>query len=105
MKELIIMILQRGWVKRNDLHRHLTSNGYHLSDREMRACVEDMVVREGFLIASSERGYKLITTDKEYEAAIRYLEKKAEAIAIRKNCLISNYSRLKSLTDQLTLFE
>ena len=78
-------------VKRPELLFHLRGLGFDCSDREMRATIEEMVVHGGFLIGSSERGYAAIKTKEEMEAAMKYLNAKAEAIAVRKNCILHNW--------------
>ena len=70
------------------LNRYITHGS--ISDRKMRAVIESMIVDDGYLIESSDKGYNLITTDEQFRNALSYLDKKAAAIAVRKNCLIRN---------------
>ena len=78
--------------------------GFDCSDREMRATIEEMVVKGGFLISSSERGYAIIKNKAEMEAAMKYLNAKSSAIAVRKNCILHNWREQYKEEYQPTLF-
>lgn len=89
--ELIFNFLsQSKFTKRKELLIYLHSQNISISDREMRAEIESMIVDGGYAIASSEKGYSIISTVEQMEKAMKYLDKKAAAIAIRKNCLLRN---------------
>lgn len=110
MKASILLFLEsRGtWVKRKELLQFLHGIEHNITDRRMRKIIEEMITKDGHLIASSEMGYKIITTKDELNRVIDYLNEKAEAIAIRKNTLISNFIEKFSKNErkkQLTLFE
>lgn len=91
-------------VKRKDLLKYLRDLGHDITDRTMRATVEAMVVQDAMPIQSSEKGYKIIRNEQDFKDAISYLDAKAKAIAIRKNCLISNYEKTKKFVNQIALF-
>lgn len=107
MKKQIFEYLQtfEKPTKRSVVLAHLRTLGFDCSDREMRATIEEMIVRDGYLIRSSELGYSAIRTRSEMEAAMKYLNAKAEAIAIRKNCLSRNWKEKHKEEFQPTLFQ
>lgn len=79
-------------VKRRDLLVHIRIvMGAHITDRLMRKTIEQMILADGYTIQSSEKGYSLITTEQQLFESMKYLESKAESIAIRKNCLLKNF--------------
>ena len=82
-----------GPVKRLELLQamRVTLHDQTLTDRKLRKTVEEMITKDGFLIASSERGYAIIKTEEELTEAMEYLASKAESIAIRKNFLLKNW--------------
>lgn len=82
-----------GPVKRLELLQamRVTMSDPTLTDRKMRSVIEEMIVRDGFLIQSSERGYQIIQTEEQLTDAMAYLENKCAAIATRKNCLLRNF--------------
>ena len=82
---------QSSWVKRPELLGHLYRSGIDTNDRTMRAAIEELIVKDGVSIASSEKGYSLIISRLALDDAVAYLDAKAQAIAIRKNCLIRNF--------------
>ena len=106
MKEQIFDYLKESdrSVKRPELLSHLRSLGFVCSDREMRATIEEMIVHGRYLIRSSEMGYSAIRSKEEMEAAMKYLNAKAEAIAIRKNWLHRNWREVYKEEFQPTLF-
>lgn len=93
MKALILQYLREAArpVKRPELLAYLRAERQDVTDRGMRKEIEQMIIVDGRLIASSERGYHLIQTEKELTEAMEYLTDKAEAIAVRKNCLLRNF--------------
>lgn len=97
MKVFINSYLQRapGRVKRRELLSYLREQmkDPRLTDRAMRKAIEEMVVDDGYLIQSSSTGYTLITSEEQMEEVKEYLSKKAQAIAVRKNVLISNWNK------------
>lgn len=101
---ILLYLENNGYVKRKELLAHLHSIGHNIPDRLMRKEIERMVVNDGYPILSSEKGYKIIRNDEEYKQAISYLDLKAKAIAIRKNCLISSYESTKKFVNQINLF-
>jgi repressor of nif and glnA expression len=106
MKPSILTILKESQrpVRRIELFWLLHARGYQTSDRAIRKAVEEMIA-EGHCIASSEKGYHLITDKKQLVAAVDYLRAKSKAIAIRGNFLIRNYREAhKAETLELELF-
>lgn len=103
MKKEILWLLKGGPVKRKVMLHHLREQGHDVTDRQMRAVIEDMVMVDGYLIESSSHGYSMIQTEDELNRAVDYLNQKAEAIAIRKNSLKRNWEKSKPLMT-LTLF-
>ena len=92
MKQTIIDFLKsHKSVKRADLLKHINALGYNITDRLLRATVEVLIVKDDFCIRSGNDGYSLITNKAEFDEAVAYLDAKASAIAVRKNCLIRNY--------------
>ena len=96
--------MMQGFTKRKQLLHELLMYGYNVSDRVIRKQIETMITKDGYSIQSSEKGYSLIITDKQFTQSIEYLNSKAEAIAIRKNCLIRNFN-LGKTQEQLNLFQ
>ena len=95
IKKTVIDILQRqaAPIKRADLLRTLKffAADDTITDRELRRAVEEMITQDGELIASSEKGYAIIETEDDLKTAMDYLNAKAAAIAVRKNCLLKNW--------------
>lgn len=94
-------------IKRADLLFHLRGLGFQVTDRELRSTIEEMIVKDQVNIESSHLGYGLIKTEVDLNRAMEYLNLKAKSIAIRKNCLLRNWTN-KVQTDkkqfQPTLF-
>lgn len=88
-------------VKKQELLNYLRSMGWETTERQVRKMIEELI-HEGELIEASERGYQIITTFEQLERARVYLDEKAEAIAIRKNLLLSNWNNKYKI--ELTLF-
>lgn len=82
-----------GPVKRPELLHavRVNANDLYISDRAMRKSIEEMVIKDGYIIQSSEKGYQLIQTEEQLMEAMDYLTNKAESISIRKNCLLRNF--------------
>lgn len=89
-------------VKRKELLEHLHGLGMVVSDREMRLHVESLII-DGFAIASTVRGYKIIRTKEELEDAVRYLKAKAFPLFSRAEKLEINFNSGK-LGNQTSLF-
>lgn len=88
--------------KRGNLREQLTARGYYLTDRLLRKHVEVLITDGKYCIQSSEKGYSLITTPEDLEAAKKYLKAKAFSLLSRADCLDENY-KIGKLTNQLTL--
>ena len=99
---LDLLHLQK-FMKRNDLRMHLVSRGYVLTDRGLRKAIEYMITECHYAIASSEKGYSLITTEKDLDEAMQYLKEKATSISVRANCLLRNWKE-KERSAQIQLF-
>lgn len=80
---------------RKQMLDQLHSRGWYVSDRNMRATVESMIVDDHYCIQSSSKGYSLIRDEKDLQNAMVYLDKKAAPIAVRKNCLLRNFRENK----------
>ena len=103
MKQKIIEYLKsHQFAKRSDLREYLCRYEW-ISDRAMRKLIEEMIMKDGYCISSSEKGYSLITTLEQAEEARAYLKAKSEAIAVRGNMLIHNWNK-QNKEQQLTLF-
>ena len=99
---LAILVKSQAPVKRRTLMGQLISQGFVTTDRQMRKAVEELV-EGGNLIASSEKGYYIITNKEQMEESVNYLRAKSKAIAIRGNCLIRNWREKHAET--ITQFE
>ena len=83
MKGLILSILERSdYINRSTLLNELRALGIAVSDRSMRKEIEQMI-KEGFYIQSSEKGYKLCRSYEDFSQAKQYLRKKAVALLQR----------------------
>lgn len=100
--EIIEILHLAKHTKRAQLREQLTAKGYYLTDRILRKHVENLITDEKYCIQSSERGYSLITTPEDLEAAKKYLKAKAFSLLSRADCLESNF-RINKLNTQLTL--
>ena len=106
MKDVILKYLMDADrpVKRKELLKYLRNvYDFNTTDRAQRLAIEELIVMDGYCIASSEKGYQLIKSREQLDAAKKYLDAKAEAIAIRKNCLERNFNRTVK-TGQADLF-
>lgn len=87
MKGLILTYLEsHDYVKRKELLTHLHGLGVRCSDRAMRNEIS-MMVEDGYLIASSAKGYKLGFQESDYKDAVSYLKKKAFSLLKRAGIL------------------
>lgn len=103
IKPHIVTYLQRHqYAKRADLLEYLHSIGCMITDRVMRATIEELVMTDGLCIASTDHGYRLIRDEIQLEEAVEYLRKKARPIAVRANKLITNYQRIHQTQLQIT---
>lgn len=91
------------YTKRAQLREQLTARGFYTTDRELRKHVETLITEEKYCIQSSEKGYSLITTPEDLEAAKKYLKAKAFSLLSRADCLDENF-RIGKLNTQLPLF-
>ena len=83
-------------VKRAELLNYLQSMNYNITDREMRAVIEDMCITNGYSIASSERGYSIIHTEDELLKAMKYLKAKAFPLFKRADSLQKSFHKDKN---------
>lgn len=103
METHILDILNlKPFTKRAELRLNLQSRGYYLTDRQLRKEVEHLITKQGYAIASSEKGYSLITTNEQLDEAVFYLNSKANALHLRAKCLKENHFSGK-LANQLSL--
>lgn len=91
------------FTKRFNLRLQLTAKGYRLTDRELRKHIELLITEGRYCIQSSEKGYSLITTAEDLQAAKKYLNAKAFAMIERVKYLEENF-RIGKLQEQLKLF-
>lgn len=91
-------------IKRKELLFELRLIFPDITDRQMRKEIEEMIIKDGYCISSSEKGYQFIKNRQQLEDAKKYLFSKCEAIAIRKNCLERNFREIKTEEFQSTLF-
>ena len=97
MKEAIINYLKiNGNVKRRSLLAYLRNTGHSITDRELRQTIVSMIEDDGHLIMSSAKGYKLATTVKEYEGAIRFTESYIFSLLRKRKALKRNFNRLSA---------
>ncbi|OGH87085.1 MAG: hypothetical protein A2206_01390 [Candidatus Magasanikbacteria bacterium RIFOXYA1_FULL_40_8] len=68
----------------------LNDRGYSFNDREFRDLFAQMA--NDYLLGSCDKGYFVISTDDDLRVACESLDKKAEAIAIRKNALKGRFA-------------
>lgn len=96
MKDDILQILMLStFTKRKEMLDQLRAKGWCVNDRAMRAAIESMIVDDRYTIQSSSKGYSLIQTESELQAAMSYLNKKIMAEINRKNCLLRNFRESK----------
>lgn len=87
-------------VKRKELLAHLHSLGMDVTDRLMRKEIESLI-EDGFLISSSEKGYKIIKSEEELKDAVAYLKAKAFPLFHRAECLEKSFYSKTSKQTQL----
>ena len=102
MKETILKAIEiNGPIKRRKLlmiiQNHQVVNSVSkesyiplIEDRKMRLVIMELI-RDGHAIASSEKGYSIITNVRELTEAVEYLKAPARSASIRANTLIGNY--------------
>jgi len=100
--EIIDILHLQPFTKRAELRLSLQNRGYYLTDRQLRRELELLITKNGFAIASSEKGYSLITTNEQLQEAIDYLNSKAMALHERAKFLRVNHFSGK-LANQLSL--
>lgn len=99
LDDAILEILNLStFTKRKELREQLTARGYFLKDRLVRKHVELLITEGQYAIASSEKGYSLITTPEALEQTKKYLSAKAFSIIERVKCLEANFKIGNSLT-------
>lgn len=104
MKDKILELLHlQKYMKRKELLGSLVAHGYYISDRALRQTLEEMVIKDHYVLGSCEKGYYLITTESDLDEAMHQLRSKAEALSIRANSLLRNYREGK-MQEQLALF-
>jgi hypothetical protein len=67
------------------------ANDLKISDRSMRAAIEEMITQDGYCIQSSENGYRLIKNELMLNDAIKYLKAKAFPLLKRAQHLQRNF--------------
>ena len=104
MKQTIYRIISTaGTIKRKNLLLILHDEGFKCTDAEMREQVEQMVKEDGYLIASTTKGYKIITTFEDAERAAKYLKQKGIACIERASAIMESWNKNKS-GEQIKLF-
>jgi len=95
IKEIIFEILNRQIIplKRSILLEMLQAQGHKETDCSMRKIVAEMIIKNGYLIGTDNRGYFIIRTRTDLDCALRQLEIKAKSISIRKNCLLNIFEK------------
>lgn len=105
MKAIILELIQiHGPIKRNDLLMKTGSKMLNqdldnrvkvrnlINDRTMRKLIEQLI-RDGHVIASSKKGYSIVTNVRELTEAVEYLKAPLRSASIRANTLIGNYNQ------------
>lgn len=96
-------------ISRNVLLDLLQMQGEDISDRQMRMTVAEMVTLGEVPIGTNTRGYFMVRTVEDFEAADGQLKAKAEAICERRTALLRAFQALhKDNTPQkgqIELFE
>jgi len=104
MKKKIMEILKnhsgQNPIKRGKLLKELHIAGIRISDREMRATIEEMVKQDRIPIGTTTAGYFWIESQQDLQDAIESLHKKAMSILERIKFLKQNY---ETFTGQLKL--
>lgn len=87
-------------VKRKELLSYLHSLGIMTTDRKMRLEIE-LLIEDGFLISSSEKGYKIIKSENELKEAVAYLKAKAFPLFHRAEMLEKSFHERTTKQTQL----
>lgn len=105
IKKAIFEIIERRTITRSSLLASLQAVYLFgdLTDRIMRKLIEQMVNEDGYLIASSGKGYNLITNSAQLLEAQKYLKNKAFPLFLRANKLHANF--FKDSSPQLSIDE
>lgn len=95
MKDTILFYLQlHDHCKRKNLLAFLRQEDFKVTDRQLRATIDELIEADGHCIQSSGKGYKLVTNPGEYQGAIDYLNSYIFALLKRRRALKRNYNRL-----------
>lgn len=90
--KLLHNIKVHGPVKRSKLLVFMQLHFPQLKDRGMRRLIEQLI-RDGNLIASSAKGYSIVTNVRELTEAVEYIKAPLRSASIRANTLIGNYNQ------------
>ena len=96
MKKLIYEIIEKNSpIKREPLLAELQHGHYSMfhkmSDRRLRHLIKEMIKKDKCKIQSSHKGYSVISSSDQAEAAILYLKKKGWALFERASNIHRNY--------------
>ncbi|MGR3177803.1 MAG: hypothetical protein ACUZ8E_07075 [Candidatus Anammoxibacter sp.] len=93
MKKTIYDIIEKNSpIKREKLLRLININwSGNVSDRRMRHTIKEMIKKDKCKIQSSHKGYSVISSSDQAEAAILYLKKKGWALFERASNIHRNY--------------
>jgi hypothetical protein len=72
----------------------LQAQGEDITDREMRMVVAEMVTRDGIPLGTNTRGYFMVSTVEDFEAADGEMRAKQEAIQARRAALLAAFQGL-----------
>ncbi len=86
-------LASREPVSRYALRTYLANKGFVISDREMRREIVRLRKKEGYLITSSLKGYKLCQGVKEFEHHIEFKRKYALSILAECRDMKRNFKR------------
>jgi len=89
--QILNILSDKIWHKRASIRKSLTAN---ITDRDLRHRVELLIKENSYAVSSSERGYKLITTEREYKEAEIYFKKKIYSMFNRINKLREALNKL-----------
>lgn len=84
----------KEFTKRLVLLAYLRSRGIKISERGMRETIVEMQEKEGRLIISGSKGYKLCESVAEYEQAISYLSSYIFSLLRKRRAMKNNFQRL-----------
>lgn len=102
MKKLIFEIIEKhSPIKREALLERVriamelifvrTGEKHYMTDRRMRHLIKEMIKKDKCKIQSSHKGYSVISSSDQAEAAILYLKKKGWALFERASNIHRNY--------------